>query len=82
MQEPNQLQPQQQGQELANGAQVSQRHPGGYLPSHDKLERWLDGFHERAQLGAHGSQVKWQPVVLEFQQLIEREPLVRLHTTS
>ncbi len=50
----------------------------GWLPANqDDLEAWLDGHRERAE--ARGEQVVLHPVLTEFQELINTDPVVRMY---
>jgi phosphatidylserine decarboxylase len=50
----------------------------GWLPrEQDDLESWLEGH--RARVEARGEQVVLHPVVAEFQDLIEGDPVVRMY---
>lgn len=61
---------------LPDGADVRRR--AGWLPQdHDELESWLTGHRERVQ--ARGDQVALHPVLAEFQQLIDTDPVVRMY---
>ena len=54
------------------------RRQAGWLPeSQDDLEAWLDGHRERAE--ARGEPVPRHPVITEFQQLIDTDPVVRMY---
>ncbi|HEY2241019.1 MAG TPA: phosphatidylserine decarboxylase family protein [Streptosporangiaceae bacterium] len=60
----------------AHGMDVRRR--AGWLPeSQEDLEAWLDGHRERAE--ARGEQVVLHPVVTEFQELINTDPVVRMY---
>src|SRR5579875_1569312 len=57
---------------------VDVRRRAGWLPaSQDDLEAWLDGHHERVE--ARGEQVELHPVLIEFQELIDSDPVVRMY---
>ena len=48
----------------------------GWLPEdQDDLESWLDGHRELVE--ARGEQVPLHPVLSEFQELIDTDPVVR-----
>jgi phosphatidylserine decarboxylase len=50
----------------------------GWLPeSQDDLESWLDGHCERVE--ARGEQAELHPVLTEFQELINTDPVVRMY---
>ncbi|MCW3029942.1 MAG: hypothetical protein JWM66_75, partial [Solirubrobacterales bacterium] len=54
------------------------RRRAGWLPQEqDDLEAWLAGHRERVD--ARGEQVVLHPVLTEFAQLIDRDPVVRLY---
>ena len=54
------------------------RRRAGWLPeSQDALESWLDGHCERVE--ARGEQVQLHPVLIEFQKLIDTDPVVRMY---
>ena len=46
----------------------------------DDLESWLDGHRERVE--AKGEQVALHPVLTEFQELIDTDPVVRLYVNE
>jgi phosphatidylserine decarboxylase len=54
------------------------RRRAGWLPeSQDDLESWLDGHRERAE--ARGEPIVLHPVLIEFQELIDSDPVVRMY---
>ncbi|HEX4258098.1 MAG TPA: phophatidylserine decarboxylase associated domain-containing protein, partial [Streptosporangiaceae bacterium] len=54
------------------------RRRAGWLPAdQEDLESWLDGHCERA--AARGEQVVLHPVLTEFQELIDTDPVVRMY---
>jgi phosphatidylserine decarboxylase len=54
------------------------RRRAGWLPrDHADLESWLTGHCKRVQ--ARGEQVVLHPVLIEFQQLIDTDPVVRMY---
>ena len=54
------------------------RRRAGWLPQdHDELESWLAGHRKRAE--AKREQVELHPVLTEFQQLIDTDPIVRMY---
>jgi phosphatidylserine decarboxylase len=54
------------------------RRRAGWLPENqDDLEAWLDGHRERAE--ARGEQVVLHPALIEFQKLIDTDPVVRMY---
>src|SRR5580704_17115524 len=54
------------------------RRRAGWLPEdQDDLESWLEGHRERAE--ARGEQVVLHPVLTEFQELIDTDPVVRMY---
>jgi phosphatidylserine decarboxylase len=57
---------------------IDVRRRAGWLPeSQDDLEAWLDGHRERAE--ARGEQVVLHPVLAEFQELIDTDPVVGMY---
>ncbi len=51
---------------------------GGWLPDNqDDLESWLAGHRSRTE--DNGEQVKLHPVLTEFQELIDTDPVVRMY---
>ena len=57
---------------------IDVRRRAGWLPeSQDDLEAWLDGHRERAE--ARGEQVVLHPVLTEFQELIDTDPVVGMY---
>jgi phosphatidylserine decarboxylase len=57
---------------------VDVRRRGGWLPEdQDDLESWLAGHRERA--ADRGEQVVLHPVLTEFQELIDTDPVVRMY---
>ncbi|BBZ28102.1 phosphatidylserine decarboxylase [Mycolicibacterium madagascariense] len=53
------------------------RRQGGWLPSEqDGLEAWLRGHRDRAQ---ENGERPWHPVLVEFQRLIDDDPVVRMY---
>jgi phosphatidylserine decarboxylase len=56
---------------------VDVRRRAGWLPEdQDDLEAWLDGHRERVE--ARGEQVALHPVLTEFQELMDSDPVVRM----
>ena len=54
------------------------RRRAGWLPDdQDDLESWLAGHRERVE--ARGEQVVLHPVITEFQELIDTDPVVRMY---
>ena len=54
------------------------RRRAGWLPQdHDDLESWLTGHRKRVE--ARGEQVALHSVLIEFQQLIDADPVVRMY---
>lgn len=50
----------------------------GWLPSdQEDLESWLEGHGDRTE--SRGKDVELHPVLIEFQQLIDTDPVVRLY---
>jgi len=59
---------------------VDIRRRAGWLPDdQDDLESWLAGHRERVE--ARGEQVVLHPVLVEFQELIDTDPVVRMYLT-
>jgi phosphatidylserine decarboxylase len=56
---------------------VDVRRHAGWLPEQDDLEAWLEGHRQRVSNKGEG--VELHPVISEFQQLIETDPIVRLY---
>ena len=57
------------------------RHQGGWLPGNqDELEAWLAGHRER--VAARGGEVRLHPVIAEFQDLIDGDPVVRMYLSE
>jgi phosphatidylserine decarboxylase len=53
------------------------RRAGWFPESQEDLESWLDGHRERAE--ARGEPVVLHPVLTEFQELIDTDPVVRMY---
>jgi len=49
----------------------------GWLPDQDALEAWLAGHRQRVE--AKGTQVVLHPVIVEFRELLDREPVLRMY---
>jgi phosphatidylserine decarboxylase len=57
---------------------VDLRRRAGWLPSQQEdLEAWLVGHRQRVE--ARGDNVDLHPVLIEFQKLADRDPVVRMH---
>jgi phosphatidylserine decarboxylase len=57
------------------------RRQGGWLPAdQDDLEAWLAGHAKR--VAAKGGQVPLHPVIAEFQELIDTDPVVRMYVSE
>jgi phosphatidylserine decarboxylase len=57
------------------GVDLDVRRRAGWLPEdHDELEAWLSGHRKRAEV--KGQQTELHPVLKEFKQLIETDPVV------
>lgn len=57
------------------------RRPGGWLPEkQDDLEEWIEGHRHRVE--ERGDDVALHPVIVEFQELIASDPVVRLYMTE
>jgi phosphatidylserine decarboxylase len=59
---------------------VDVRRRAGWLPEQDDLEAWLAGHRERVE--AQGSQTVLHAVLTEFQDLIDTDPVVRMHVNQ
>jgi phosphatidylserine decarboxylase len=58
--------------------EVDVRRRAGWLPEEqDDLEAWLAGHRERVE--ARGEQVVLHPVLIEFQELMDSDPVVRMY---
>ena len=53
------------------------RRRAGWLPDQDALEDWLEGHRQRAE--AKGEQAKLHPVLVEFQALLDSDPVLRMY---
>ncbi len=63
---------------MTNGSQTADvRRRAGWLPDQDALEDWLDGHRQRVE--ARGEQVVLHPVLTEFRELLDREPVLRMY---
>ncbi|MGZ4540658.1 MAG: phophatidylserine decarboxylase associated domain-containing protein, partial [Blastococcus sp.] len=63
---------------LSDPEGVDVRRRGGWLPAdQDALESWLAGHKER--VAAKGAQVVLHPVITEFRELLDREPVLRMY---
>jgi phosphatidylserine decarboxylase len=56
---------------------VDVKRRAGWLPDQDALESWLAGHRER--VAAKGEQVVLHPVLTEFRELLDREPVLRMY---
>jgi phosphatidylserine decarboxylase len=57
---------------------VDVRRRAGWLPQNqDDLESWLAGHRQRVD--ARGKQLVFHPVLIEFQELVDADPIVRMH---
>jgi phosphatidylserine decarboxylase len=56
---------------------IDVRRRAGWLPDQDALESWLAGHKER--VAAKGAQVVLHPVITEFRELLDREPVLRMY---
>ena len=64
---------------LAHAVDVRRR--AGWLPEdHDDLEAWLQGHRQRVE--ARGEQIVLHPVIHEFQELIDGDPVVRMYVNQ
>ena len=60
---------------------VDVRRRAGWLPEdHEDLEAWLDGHRRRVEDRAE--QMVLHPVISEFQELIDRDPVVRMYVSQ
>jgi phosphatidylserine decarboxylase len=61
--------------------EIDVRRQGGWLPhNQDNLEAWLAGHRQRVE--ARGEQVVLHPVLAEFQELIDTDPVVRMYVNE
>lgn len=60
----------------AHGVDV-QRAAGWFPDSQDDLEAWLSGHRQRVE--AKGEQVQLHPVLVEFQELMDTDPVIRMY---
>jgi phosphatidylserine decarboxylase len=56
---------------------VDAKRSGGWLPEQEDLESWLEGHRER--VNAKGEQLAFHPVIEQFQELIDGDPVVRMY---
>jgi phosphatidylserine decarboxylase len=60
---------------------VDVRRRAGWLPDdQEDLEAWLDGHQQRVE--TRGEQIVLDPVIGEFQELIDRDPVVRMYVNQ
>ena len=60
---------------------VDVRRQAGWLPeNHEDLESWLDGHRQRVE--ARGEQIALHPVITEFWELIDSDPVVRMYVNQ
>ena len=65
---------------MTGSDEVDVRRRGGWLPAdQDDLEAWLAGHKERVD--ARGEQVRLHPVLVEFQELIDTDPIIHMYVT-
>ena len=57
--------------------EVDVKRRAGWLPEQDDLESWLAGHRERVEAKREG--VVLHPVLTEFQELIDTDPVVRMY---
>jgi phosphatidylserine decarboxylase len=63
---------------MATGSEHSDvKRRAGWLPDQDALETWLAGHRQRVE--AKGTQVVLHPVIAEFRELLDREPVLRMY---
>ena len=69
------------GSRVSSPREVDVRRKAGWLPDdQDELESWLAGHRDRVH--ARGEQVVLHPVLAEFQELIDSDPVVRLYVNE
>src|ERR1700712_4595880 len=56
---------------------VDVKRQAGWLPEQDDLESWLAGHRDR--VAGRGEQIVLHPVLSEFQELIDTDPVVRMY---
>jgi phosphatidylserine decarboxylase len=56
---------------------TSVKRQAGWLPDQDALEAWLAGHRQRLEV--KGEQVVLHPVIVEFGELLDREPVLRMY---
>jgi phosphatidylserine decarboxylase len=59
---------------------VDVKRQAGWLPEQDDLETWLAGHRDR--VAARGEQIVLHPVLGEFQDLIDTDPVVRMYVNQ
>jgi phosphatidylserine decarboxylase len=59
---------------------VDVKRQAGWLPEQDDLEAWLAGHRDRVE--ARGEQIVLHPVLGEFQELIDTDPVVRMYVNQ
>jgi phosphatidylserine decarboxylase len=63
---------------VATGSdRTSVKRQAGWLPDQDALEAWLAGHRQRLEV--KGEQVVLHPVIVEFGELLDREPVLRMY---
>jgi phosphatidylserine decarboxylase len=55
---------------------------GRWLPHQEKLEEWLEEFTNKVDAKYKGKEVKLHPVIEEFRELLDHDPIVRLYVTQ
>src|SRR5947209_17892608 len=56
---------------------VDARRSRGWLPKQGEVESWLEGHRTRVQ--ARGEQITLHPVLKEFRELLDSDPIVRMY---
>lgn len=60
---------------------VDVRRQAGWFPQdQDDLEAWLEGHRQR--VAAKGEQIVLDPALIEFQELMDADPIVRMHVNE
>ena len=62
---------------VASSHPVDVKRQAGWMPGQDDLESWLAGHRERVE--AKGDAIELHPVMVEFQELIDTDPSVRMY---
>jgi phosphatidylserine decarboxylase len=56
------------------------RQAGWFPPNQEDLESWLDGHRQRVE--ARGEQFVLDPVLIDFQELLNSDPILRMHVNE